>query len=337
MLISSNHCSLPTYAAKPRALLKKLPQLRTRSTPAPAEQAKPLTHSKTEGCKESKPKAEEKKTVQVKLVEALKTKPEGDGHTQPTGETCSQDKDSEPSTLVKQAIGAITNFYGSVNSGEGPSIQVNIGGRVEEPGIADAQESHPSIAEGIVEIVSPPDISGEQIALTVSAEVPSYAPEIPSYAPEVPSYPPKVPSYAPERCIASESRYSVEDSQETAALMPTATAGVGMKVEETTPDVAMAMERDIFGSPDKDIGYGYDDTHDGLGADDAFEEVKSEQELASIEAAFVKATTALQSQSEDGRCKGILMTLVLALFFGISQCLKSMSTLRKKLTLLVCF
>jgi len=268
--------------AKPRALLKKLPQLRTRSTPAPAEQAKSPTHSKTEGCKESKPKAEEKKTVQGKLVEASKTKPEGDGHTQPTGETCSQDKDSEPSTLVKQAIGAITNFYGSVNPGEGPSIQVNSGGRVEEPHVADAQESHPSIAEGTVEIVSPPDISGEQIALTVSAEVPSYPPKVPSYAPEV-------PSYAPERCIASESRYSVEDSQETAALMPTATAGVGMKVEETTPDVAMATERDIFGSPDKDIGYGYDDTHEGLGASDAFEELKSEQELASIEAAFVKA------------------------------------------------
>lgn len=305
-------------AAKPRALLKKLPQLRTRSTPAPAEQAKPPTHSKTEGCKESKPKAEEKKIVQAKLVEASKTKPEGDSHTQPTAETCSQDKDSEPSTLVKQAIGAITNFYGSVNSGEGSFIQVNIGGRGEEPGIADAQESHPSIAEGIVEIVSPPDISGEQIALTVSAEVPSYAPEIPSYAPEV-------PSYAPERCIASESRYSVEDSQETAALMPAATAGVGMKVEETTPDVAMATERDIFGSPDKDVcdaGYGYDDTHEGLGADDAFEEVKSEQELASIEAAFVKATTALQSQPEDGKCKSILMTLVLALvlwYITVSQ------------------
>ena len=289
-------------AAKPRALLKKLPQLRTRSTPAPAEQAKPPTHSKTEGCKESQPKEEEKKTVKVKLVEALKTKPKGDGHMQPPGETCSQDKDSEPSTLVKQAIGAITNFYGSVNPGEGPSIQVNSGGRAEEPGVADAQESHPSIAEGIVEIVSPPDISGEQIALTVTAEVPSYAPEVPSYAP-------KVPSYAPEKCIASESRYSVEDSQEKAALMPAATAGVGVKVEETTPDVAMATERDIFGSPDEDVcdaGYGYDDTYEGLGAGDAFEEVKSEQELASIEAAFVKATTTLQSQSEDGKCKGIM-------------------------------
>ena len=325
MLISSSRCSLPMSAAKPRALLKKLPQLRTRSTPAPAEQAKPPTHSKTEGCKESQPKAEEKKTVKVKLVEASKTKPEGDGHTQPTGETCSQDKDSEPSTLVKQAIGAITNFYGSVNPGEGPSIQVNSGGRAEEPGVADAQESHPSIAEGIVEIVSPPDISGEQIALTVTAEVPSYAPEVPSFAPEVPSYAPEVPSYAPEKCIASESRYSVEDSQEKAALMPAATAGVGVKVEETTPDVAMATERDIFGSPDEDVcdaGYGYDDTYEGLGAGDAFEEVKSEQELASIEAAFVKATTALQSQSEDGKCKGILMTLVLALvlwYITVSQ------------------
>ena len=52
-----------------------------------------------------------------------------------------------------------------------PHPQESGGAKEEQPGTTPDQDSPTSRVESMVEIVSPPDISGEQIALTVAAEV----------------------------------------------------------------------------------------------------------------------------------------------------------------------
>ena len=159
-----------------------------------------------------------------------------------------------------------------------PHPQERSGAKEEQPSTIPDQDSPTSRAESMVEIVSPPDISGEQIALTVAAEV---------------------PSYAPERCIAIQSVYTTEEPiTSTEGPITTSTSGdVEFKVERT--EEVMATEWDVFGSPDEE------DTpavvHDGPDDNDTCEKLQSVQELATIEAEFIKATTSVKPEENKGK------------------------------------
>ena len=271
------------------ALPKKLPQLPTRSTEQ-AKSAKEPATSKPKGHKESKPEGGEDKIVPAKPIRPPNSilKPQDD---EKSGQTDVPSEESEPSILDTQAIGAVTNFYGSVSTVEvmsTPHPQESVEVKKEQPGTIPDQESPTSRVESMVEIVSPPDISGEQIALTVAAEV---------------------PSYAPEKCIAIQSVYNTEKPI-TSMDGPTTSTSGGVEFEmhvEGTEEV-MATEQDVFGSPDEE------DTpaivHDGPDDNNTCEELSSVQELATIEAEFIKATTSVKS--EEKKCKHQCFTLSLS-------------------------
>lgn len=190
-------------------------------------------------------------------------------------------EESGPSTLDTEEIGAVTNFYGSVSTVEvmsTPHPQESGGAKEEQPGTTPDQDSPTSRVESMVEIVSPPDISGEQIALTVAAEV---------------------PSYAPERCIASQSVYTTEEpiTSTEGPTTPSTSGDVEFKVERT--EEVMATEWDVFGSPDEEGTPAI--VHDGPDDNDTHEELQSVQELATIEAEFIRATTSVKPEESKGK------------------------------------
>ena len=154
-----------------------------------------------------------------------------------------------------------------------PHPQESVEAKKEQPGTIPDPESPTSRVESMVEIVSPPDISGEQIALTVAAEV---------------------PSYAPEKCIASQGVYTTEKPITSMDGPTTSTSGVVEFEIEGTEEV-MATEQDVFGSPDEE------DTPAIVHDNDTCEELPNVQKLATIEAEFIKATTSVKS--EEKKCK----------------------------------
>ena len=146
---------------------------------------------------------------------------------------------------------------------------VNFYGSKQETVVADEEVS------SVVEKRSPPLSEIERPRETAISEV-------------------EVPCYAPEKCLASEITYTGETSN---SKLVTKMVGVEVEPPVMVAEVEACMtEKDVFGgSSDDNLSEGEGDG----GGGGVGERVVSEQELADIEAQFVRATTA---PSEEMKC-----------------------------------